>query len=78
MSSLDPDAALIELRELANELIRGFDCETEQHKAVWFAEKFQELDEWLQAGGYLPMVWESRHGPRRKLVIKYAMEDGEE
>lgn len=48
---MDPEIALFELRQLAQDLYWA------QPETSRFAEIFQGLDEWLTAGGFLPKDW---------------------
>lgn len=49
---MDPDAALIELRDRVN---CTFDL-------AMLQDAFNALDEWLCDGGFLPKDWEYRNG----------------
>ena len=51
---MDPEIALIELREMAQDLVWS------QPQSSRFAELFIGLDEWLSAGGFLPADWAYR------------------
>ncbi|QDF18543.1 hypothetical protein SEA_PUPPER_57 [Gordonia phage Pupper] len=55
---MDPDKALEELRELADQASKGSD------NAVWaMVQKFDDLDEWLSNGGFAPKAWRRRSRP---------------
>jgi len=57
---MDPEKALEELRELAKQIIaveEGTHSFEIPEDAVEMAEKFQELDEWIMSGGFLPKDW---------------------
>lgn len=51
---MDPDAALQELRELYNEVQ---DSEDPLDAALRTVELFDDLDNWLISGGFLPKEW---------------------
>lgn len=51
---MDPDTTLAEMRELAQAILFGQDTADD---AVALAEKFQALDGWLTARGFLPADW---------------------
>jgi hypothetical protein len=50
---MDPNAALSFIRELATEALNSGD-DSLAFKAL---ERFEELDEWLSRGGFLPTSW---------------------
>lgn len=49
---MDPDAALTEMRELAQSDLSEFNEDIHR-----LAELFIGLDEWLSKGGFLPVDW---------------------
>lgn len=49
---MDPDAILAEMRELAAKARGG-----SPHANRTLRWKFEELDEWLSKGGFLPKEW---------------------
>lgn len=60
---MDPDEKLKELRELARQVaLSDVGSPTLFQSVVQLAEslaeKFEELDEWLQRGGFLPKAWQ--------------------
>ena len=59
---MDPNTRLAELRELVTMVaLSGGDMErTEPYPqaALELAEKFEELDEWITKGGFLPAAWQ--------------------
>jgi len=54
---MDPEEVLKTLRELAKKVMETADEPAYDLKAVEMAEKFQELDEWIMSGGFLPKDW---------------------
>jgi len=69
---MDPNEALRELRMLskyvamsAEQLARGVRTHMPYQETNELAEKFQELDEWMSRGGFLPDEWKRGHEPRR-------------
>ncbi len=52
---MDPNETLKELRELIDLVLRGDD--TSVFEA---ATKFEDLDEWISKGGFLPEAWNRR------------------
>lgn len=52
---MDPNAALTEIRDKANEVLNDgyWDADT----AIALAELVRALDEWLSKGGFLPESW---------------------
>lgn len=49
---MDPDATLTELRELYNDYQDGIPVDGER-----VIDLFDELDNWLMDGGFLPRAW---------------------
>jgi hypothetical protein len=69
---MDPDAALERLRELASEITGRTDGESYDYMEITadlgneLAETFENLDEWIKKGGFLPKEWKSE----RKLTTR--------
>lgn len=55
---MDPNAALAELRELANEAVWKMDPELLTYVHGRMCEVFTALDEWVSAGNFLPSDWQ--------------------
>ncbi|MCA1799790.1 MAG: hypothetical protein LC650_00665 [Actinobacteria bacterium] len=53
---MDPDAALEELREWYNVLQDG-NLGDHPNAAQFILETFDDLDNWLISGGFLPRAW---------------------
>ena len=54
---MDPNAALEALRQLVKQVYSGARTDP------WlFAEHFENLDEWLSKGGFLPEAWKKEEG----------------
>jgi hypothetical protein len=61
---VDPEACLEACRRLAAQLIRRADEGRQHHESTYedtlgeeLAENFNNLDEWIQKGGFLPSSW---------------------
>jgi hypothetical protein len=54
---MDPNAALVSIRELVSLLV---DSPFATPQETELAELVQGLDEWLTRGGFLPTAWERR------------------
>jgi len=54
---MDPDATLTELRELYNDLQDGTLGDATNDVIEQFIILFDDLDNWLMNGGYLPRAW---------------------
>lgn len=56
---MDPNANLIEQRNLATRLLSKFDRSAEEIKddAIRLAELVLDLDQWLTIGGLKPQSW---------------------
>lgn len=62
---MDPNAALDEIRSL----VKGIQAQASQQAeepanalataAIELAERFEDLDEWLVSGAFLPAAWDS-------------------
>lgn len=67
---MDVDATLARLRaaESAWSLVDTF--EDAARVGAELADAFQDLDEWLSKGGFLPRAWESSVTTTRALMIK--------
>lgn len=60
--TIDPDAALAELRRLASQPITlATRPRTAAHDYQRMAELITALDDWLSTGGYLPQPWTTDH-----------------
>lgn len=58
---MDPNTALVEMREHAGVCQTAKDGSDEEYDAmVALAEKFEALDEWLSKGGFLPTAWQPK------------------
>ena len=56
---MDPNQALIDLRELVEEiLVGGSAAFTWKDLAESLAEAVESMDEWISRGGFLPEDWE--------------------
>jgi len=66
---MDPNEALKDAREAADNLFAQFDSEDPSSSAIeqeahMLAERFAGLDEWLSKDGFLPMDWDKEeHKP---------------
>lgn len=54
---MDPEQTLAEMRELAQAIMEDRDAMYLNETAPALAEKFQALDDWLTARGFLPADW---------------------
>lgn len=64
---MDPDACLKACRRLARQLIEDADRRSHHHESTTsdtkgeeLAENFNNLDEWIRKGGFLPTDWRDR------------------
>jgi hypothetical protein len=59
---MDPNLMLRALRALAAKVL--YDCENgnevDPYDARALAERFEDLDEWIARGGFLPLPWAKR------------------
>ena len=53
---MDPNATLAEIRQLVQAVADG---DTTNEDALALAAKFDELDEWLSTGGFIPKSWDT-------------------
>lgn len=58
---MDPDAALDELLDLADQVIQSYDHDVQPpgSDVLRMAQLVDELDGWLGTGGFLPRRWAS-------------------
>lgn len=54
---MDPNEALVALRDCAQDIENGTDEYTFAETAQTMAEKFEALDDWLSRGGFPPSDW---------------------
>ena len=54
---MDPEQTLAEMRELSRAIMEVRDAMYLNETAPALAEKFQALDDWLTARGFLPADW---------------------
>lgn len=59
---MDPNATLATLRELCTELLSGKDGADPSTIGGEIAEAFENLDEWITKGGFLPSDWQGTRG----------------
>lgn len=57
---MDPNAALLRIREITNEILHlpEHERQTRAKLADELADRFHSLDEWLSRGGFPPRAWE--------------------
>ena len=62
---MDPNATLAELRGAASRIVDELDHERQPDldDVQRIAEAFQDLDEWLSKGGFLPADWTNESNP---------------
>ena len=58
---MDPNALLAEIEDLSRRVRYPVSTDPEDRIAlgVELAEKFEDLNEWLSRGGFLPTTWRS-------------------
>jgi hypothetical protein len=58
---MDPNEMLRQLRAMVGKVLRDSESDdgndVHQNDAVAFAEKFNDLDEWISRKGFLPQDW---------------------
>lgn len=60
---MDPDVALAEIGDLADEILSTTDHDVHARLAPRLAERVQDLDAWLSRGGFLPTGWAAKRQP---------------
>lgn len=65
---MDPDEALVALRDCAQDLTNGTDEYSYAETVNTMVEQFEALDDWLTRGGLLPADWKSQARNVRELI----------
>ena len=66
---MDPNETLKKLRKIVAGIINEADG-LHREKEIEFAEAFEDLDDWICSGGFLPNDWENVHLVQLEVEMK--------